>query len=59
MFILMCNLGDVQENKGCGSTVMCLCVKLTRGQVCWIVLCQLDRAKVIFIEETSMKKMPR
>jgi hypothetical protein len=34
-FILMYALGDEKEGKGCGLTVtvMCLCVKLTRGQL--------------------------
>lgn len=31
------------ERKGCDITVMCLCTKLSRGQLFWEILCQLDK----------------
>jgi hypothetical protein len=37
---------------------MCLCVKLTRGQLYWLVLCQLDTAGVITEKGASVKEMP-
>ena len=43
--ILMRDLGDEQERKGCGFIVVCLCVEVTRGQLClvWCVnLTQLE-----------------
>jgi hypothetical protein len=36
---------------------MCLCVKLTRGQLYWLVLCQLDTAGVITEKGVSVGKM--
>ena len=38
----MWDLGDEQERKGYGLTVMQFCIKLTRSQACWLFLCQLD-----------------
>jgi hypothetical protein len=37
---------------------MCLCVKLTRGQLYWLVLCQLDTAGVITEKGASVGEMP-
>ncbi len=37
---------------------MCLCVKLTRGQLYWLVLCQLDTAGVIQEKGASVEEMP-
>jgi hypothetical protein len=37
---------------------MCLCVKLTRGQLYWLVLCQLDPAGVITEKVVSVEEMP-
>jgi hypothetical protein len=37
---------------------MCLCVKLTRGQLHWLVLCQLDTAGVITEKGASVGEMP-
>jgi hypothetical protein len=37
---------------------MCLCVKLTRGQLYWLVLCQLDTAGVITEKGASVGDMP-
>jgi hypothetical protein len=37
---------------------MCLCVKLTRGQLYCLVLCQLDRAGIITEKGASGKEMP-
>jgi hypothetical protein len=37
---------------------MCLCVKLTKGQLNWIVLCQLDTAGVITEKGASVEEMP-
>jgi hypothetical protein len=42
MLILLCDLGGDQERKGYGLIVMCLCVKLTKDQLCGLVLCQFD-----------------
>jgi hypothetical protein len=39
--------------------MMCLCVKLTRGQLYWLVLCvNLTQAVVIMERGASLKKMP-
>ena len=35
-----------------------LCVKLTRGQLYWLVLCQLDTAGVITEKGASVEEMP-
>jgi hypothetical protein len=37
---------------------MCLCVKMTRGQLYWLVLCQLDTAGVITEKGASVGEMP-
>jgi hypothetical protein len=37
---------------------MCLCVKLTRSQLYWLVLCQLDTAGVITKKGASVEEMP-
>jgi hypothetical protein len=37
---------------------MCLCVKLTRGQLYWLVLCQHDTAGVITEKGISVGEMP-
>jgi hypothetical protein len=37
---------------------MCLCVKLTRGQLYWLVLCPLDTAGVITEKGASVEEMP-
>ena len=37
---------------------MCLCVKLIRGQLYWLVLCQLDTAGVITEKGASVEEMP-
>jgi hypothetical protein len=37
---------------------MRLCVKLTRGQVYWLVLCQLDTGGVITEKGASVEEMP-
>lgn len=37
MFLSMCDLGI--NKKGCDFIVICLCVRLIRSQLCWIVLC--------------------
>jgi hypothetical protein len=37
---------------------MHLCVKLTRGQLYWVVLCQLDTARVITEKGASVGEMP-
>jgi hypothetical protein len=37
---------------------MFLCVKLTRGQLYWLVLCQLDTDGVITEKGTSIEEMP-
>ena len=37
---------------------MCLCVKLTRGQLYWLVLCQLDTAGGITEKGASVEEMP-
>jgi hypothetical protein len=37
---------------------MYLCVKLTRGQLYWLVLCQLDTAGVITEKGVSVEEMP-
>jgi hypothetical protein len=44
--------------KGFDLRVMSLYIKLTRGQLHWVVLCQLDKGIVISDEKTSVKKMP-
>ena len=36
---------------------MCLCVKLTRGQLYWLVLCQLDTAGVTTEKGASVEEM--
>jgi hypothetical protein len=36
---------------------MCLCVKLTRGHLYWLVLCQLDIAGVITKKGASVGEM--
>lgn len=38
--------------------MICLCVKLTRGQLYWLVLCQLDTAGVITEKGASVEEMP-
>lgn len=38
----MYDLGGEQERKGYGLRVICLCVKLIRGQLYWLVLYHLD-----------------
>jgi hypothetical protein len=52
MLISMCVLGDEQERKGYGLTMICLCVNLTRGQLSWLILCQLEL-------ESSERKEPQ
>ena len=37
---------------------MYLCVKLIRGQLYWLVLCQLDTAGVITEKGASVEEMP-
>jgi hypothetical protein len=37
---------------------MCLCVKLTKGQFSWLVLCQFDTSGVITEKGASVEKMP-
>jgi hypothetical protein len=37
---------------------MCLCVKLTRGQLYWLVLCKLGTVGVITEKGASVDKMP-
>ena len=37
---------------------MFLCVKLTRGQLYWLVLCQLDTAGVTTEKGASVEEMP-
>ena len=37
---------------------MFLCVKLTRGQLYWLVVCQLDTAGVITEKGASVGQMP-
>jgi hypothetical protein len=37
---------------------MCLCVKLTRGQLYWLVLCQFETAGVITEKAASVGEMP-
>ena len=33
----MCNLGEEEERKGHGLTVMCLCIKLSRDGLYWSI----------------------
>jgi hypothetical protein len=40
--LLICDLGDEQDRKDCGLTVMCFCFKLTSGQLFGLVLHQLN-----------------
>jgi hypothetical protein len=37
--------------------VMCLCIKLTRDQLYWLVLCQLDTAGVTTEKGASVEEM--
>ena len=40
--LLMCFLWINEKEKNLVEKVMCLCLKLTKGHLCWLVLCQLD-----------------
>lgn len=43
----MCDFGDDQERKGYNLTMMDLIVKLTKGQLYKLALCQFDKAVVM------------
>lgn len=51
--------GGEQEKNSCGLTVTCFCVTLTKGQLCWLVLCQhktMTETRVIWEERTLIEK---
>ena len=56
--ILTRGCGDKQERKDYDSTVMCLCVKSTRGQLCCLVLVVVTQIRVSWEEETSVEEFP-
>lgn len=59
MLILIWDLGDKPQRKVCGLIAVCVCaVKLTWGQLCWLVSCQPDTRKIYLGKGLSVEKMP-
>lgn len=52
------NIEDKQERISYGLTVMGLFVRLTRGQLRWLVFVNLTRSRVTWEEGVSTKKFP-